>query len=196
MKECSTCKKIKKHEEFHKRKASKNGLSASCKECNNSKQREALNKNSTKTNRYLKHLERCKKYRDSHKEDKKEYNSSYDIATYTRERSKTDELFKLAKNLRSRVHSALKRENWQRGTKFSEYIGCTLEELRAHIESQFQPGMNWQNNGRGSDKWHLDHKIPLASAQTPEELYKLCYYTNLQPLWERDNISKKDKIVY
>ena len=51
--------------------------------------------------------------------------------------------------------------------------------------------MNWDNHG----EWHIDHIIPLSSANTEEELIKLCHYTNLQPLWAEDNLSKSDKII-
>ena len=49
--------------------------------------------------------------------------------------------------------------------------------------------MSWENHG----EWHIDHKKPLASAKTEEELKKLCHYTNLQPLWALDNIRKGAK---
>ena len=51
--------------------------------------------------------------------------------------------------------------------------------------------MTWENHGHGG--WHIDHIIPLDSALSEEELYKLCHYTNLQPLWAKDNIRKGNK---
>jgi hypothetical protein len=51
--------------------------------------------------------------------------------------------------------------------------------------------MTWENQG----KWHIDHIIPLSSAKTEKEMYKLCHYTNLQPLWAFDNLSKGSKIL-
>jgi len=36
---------------------------------------------------------------------------------------------------------------------------------------------------------------PLSSAKTEEELYKLCHYTNLHPLWVEENLKKSNKIV-
>lgn len=53
--------------------------------------------------------------------------------------------------------------------------------------------MNWDN--RGLYGWHIDHIIPLSSAKTEEEVYKLCHYTNLQPLWAKENLSKGNKII-
>ena len=72
-----------------------------------------------------------------------------------------------------------------------EMLGCTPEELRDHLQSQFTEGMTLENHG----EWHIDHIIPLASANTEEEIVKLCHYTNLQPLWAEDNLSKSDKII-
>ena len=51
--------------------------------------------------------------------------------------------------------------------------------------------MSWENQG----KWHIDHIIPLSSAANEEELYKLCHFTNLQPMWATDNIRKGSKII-
>mgnify|MGYP002132731409 FL=1 len=51
--------------------------------------------------------------------------------------------------------------------------------------------MTWDNYG----DWHIDHIIPLNSAQTEEDLYKLCHYSNLQPLWALDNLKKGSKYV-
>jgi len=72
-------------------------------------------------------------------------------------------------------------------------LGCTLEQLKAHLESQFQLGMTWENHG--VQGWHVDHIIPLASFNLADrdQLLKACHYTNLQPLWAKDNWSKKDK---
>ena len=74
-----------------------------------------------------------------------------------------------------------------------ESLGCTLEELKKHLESQFQEGMSWNN--WAVDGWHIDHIKPLAKFNLidPEEQKKACHYTNLQPLWAKDNLSKGDK---
>jgi hypothetical protein len=53
--------------------------------------------------------------------------------------------------------------------------------------------MSWDNYGFYG--WHIDHVIPLSSAKTEEEVYKLCHYTNLQPLWAEDNLKKGSKII-
>lgn len=70
-------------------------------------------------------------------------------------------------------------------------LGCSVEFLKQHLEKQFKNGMSWENHG----KWHIDHIIPLASAKTQEKIEYLCHYTNLQPLWAKDNQSKGAKII-
>ena len=74
-----------------------------------------------------------------------------------------------------------------------ELLGCSREEFKNHIESLFTEGMNWNNHGIYG--WHLDHKIPLSSAKTENEAHSLCHYTNLQPLWWYENLSKGNKII-
>lgn len=109
-----------------------------------------------------------------------------------KDRFKRDPIWKMSCLLRVRLCHVLKQKAFRRTTKFSQYIGCTPEELRAHIEKQFQAGMTWGNHTlRG---WHVDHIIPLDSASSIEELYERCHYTNLQPLWAMDNIRKGNKL--
>ncbi len=68
-----------------------------------------------------------------------------------------------------------------------------MEELKQHLEKQFQPGMTW-NNWK-FDGWHLDHIVPLCKfdLMNPEQVKIATHYTNLQPLWAKDNLSKNGK---
>jgi hypothetical protein len=67
-------------------------------------------------------------------------------------------------------------------------LGCSLAELIAHLEPLFTPGMTWETMG----KWHIDHTRPLASFDLTvrEQPLQACHWTNLPPLWQRDNLSK------
>lgn len=65
-------------------------------------------------------------------------------------------------------------------------LGCDHGLLRDHIGLRFSDGMSWERYGQ----WEVDHVIPLSSGRTLEEVVALCHYTNLQPLWKRDNIIK------
>jgi hypothetical protein len=109
---------------------------------------------------------------------------------YARERMKTDPLYALSRLVRRRILFALKNFGIEKRTRTSEMLGCTYADLKVHLEQQFAPGMSWVNRG----DWHVDHIIPLASARTEYELLALCHYTNLQPLWAFDNLSKGARI--
>jgi hypothetical protein len=92
---------------------------------------------------------------------------------------------------RLRLYNYIKTHNITKKNKTFEIVGCSPQELKEHLEKQFKEGMNWENR----NLWHIDHIIPLASANTEEELYKLCHFTNLQPLWAEENIKKSDKLL-
>lgn len=98
---------------------------------------------------------------------------------------------RLRNALRARIKKTLK--TTQKTTSTTELVGCSIEQLKKHIEKKFSEGMNWENWSQYG--WHLDHIIPLSSAKTKEEMESLCHYKNLQPLWWRDNLSKSDKII-
>mgnify|MGYP005630029589 CR=1 FL=1 len=109
---------------------------------------------------------------------------------YEAMRLKTDPMFKLKKLLRDRSYKSFKNKGYKKNSKTQEMLGVDWEVCKAHIERQFIKGMSWENQG----DWHIDHIIPLASANTEEELKKLCHYSNLQPLWEADNLIKSNVI--
>lgn len=97
----------------------------------------------------------------------------------------------LAANLRSRLSKALSRK--QKTVSMTQYLGCSLDELKTYIESKFLPGMTWENYSING--WHIDHIKPLNlfDLSDPEQLKEACCYRNLQPLWAKDNRSKGDK---
>jgi hypothetical protein len=96
---------------------------------------------------------------------------------------------RIKRNLRSRLNKALQ-GNYKTGSAVRD-LGCSIEELKKYLESKFQDGMTWDNYGQ----WHIDHIRPLCSfnLQDPEELKKVCHYSNLQPLWAKDNLDKRNK---
>jgi hypothetical protein len=73
-----------------------------------------------------------------------------------------------------------------------QYIGCSPGFLRNHLESLFRPGMSWENYG----KWHVDHIVPLSwwdIGNHPEHLFEASHYSNLQPMWARENRTKHNR---
>ena len=111
---------------------------------------------------------------------------------YEQKRSQIDIIFKLRKRLRSHLSTALN-SNYKSGSAIRD-LGCTIAQLKVHLESKFKPGMTWDNWSRNG--WHIDHKKPLSSfdLSDPKQLKSACHYTNLQPLWAEDNMRKGDKI--
>lgn len=93
-------------------------------------------------------------------------------------------------SVRSLVGSVFKRTNYKKNTKTYKLLGCDFMELHSHLEKQFIKGMNWDNKG----KWHIDHIVPIAIAKDYNEVVKLSHYTNLQPLWAKDNHIKYNKL--
>jgi len=145
---------------------------------------------------YKDNKERIKEISKQYRVDRKEYMKQWKkanrehIRRYCKQKWDTDPLFKLKQILRNRTWGAFKNKGYRKNTKTQEMLGVDWGVAKQHIERQFTKGMNWENQG----EWHIDHIIPLASAKTPERLKKLCHYTNLQPMWAVDNLSKSDSI--
>lgn len=214
---CSICKNDKDVCEFGKSKSSKDGLLYCCKKCNSERGKKYVKENPKKV------LEQQKKWRDKnpewvynrHKkwreennelsneirrnwlnknpEKRKEYRENYKLRKHERrkERRDNDPVFNLTNRMRCRLWKYLKTLNITKTNKTFQIVGCSPQFLKEHLESQFVNGMNWDNR----NEWHIDHIIPLSSAKTEEELYSLCHYTNLQPLWAEENIKKSNKII-
>jgi len=147
-------------------------------------------KNKEKVNKrnkiYMKNLP--KKQREMYQE-----NYKLNRNKQTNHRRKTNINFKISCYLRSRLNKAIK-GNYKSGSAVRD-LGCSISELKTHLESKFQEGMSWSNWSRTG--WHIDHIIPLDSfnLQNREEFLKAIHYTNLQPLWAEENIIKNNKIV-
>jgi hypothetical protein len=109
---------------------------------------------------------------------------------YEKNKKENNPIFKLKSTIRTRIYSAFKSKSWHKQGSNEKLLGCSFEIAHAHLERQFIKDMTWNNHG----EWHIDHIIPLASANTEEELRKLCHYTNLQPLWAKDNLEKNNTI--
>lgn len=101
-------------------------------------------------------------------------------------RLEQDQPYRMEHNIRSRVYSAIK--NGRKSIKTLELLGCSIDELKNHLSCQFSQGMTWGNYG----DWHIDHVRPCASFDLTDRVQqKQCFhYSNLQPLWAHDNLSK------
>jgi len=131
------------------------------------------------------HRDNVKRWKENNKDTVREYSNKWN-----KERKQSNPDYNVACNLRSRLSKAIK-NNFKTGSAVRD-LGCSIEELKRHLESQFAEGMSWDNYG----KWHIDHIKPLSSFNLTkaEELKKACHFSNLQPLWAKDNLKKGNKI--
>ena len=142
-----------------------------------------------------------KKYNLKNKEARNKYYREYSQSVHgketinknRRERKKSDPIYKLIGNMRTRLGSFLKTRNIKKTNTTFKIIGCTPEFLKEHLEKKFKPGMTWKNHSLKG--WHVDHITPLDLAMYPEDVEELMHYTNLQPMWATDNLKKGNKIL-
>ncbi len=88
-------------------------------------------------------------------------------------------------NLSCRLWKAVSSRGLRKASKTERLIGCSIDHLKQHLESQFQTGMSWANYG----EWHIDHIQPINSfdlAKEPEQ-FRCFHWSNLQPLWGKEN---------
>lgn len=158
---------------------------------------------------------RHKKYRDNNQEKISIYNKQYSIDNkeknelrrkkynalsevknrvnkYHRNKACTDIQYKLKKRLRIRLNSAI-RGNYKIGSAVKD-LGCSIDDFKLRLEMLWTSGMSWKNYGEG---WHLDHIIPLSyfDLTDRQQFLQACNFTNIQPLWAKDNLSKGNKIL-
>lgn len=213
MKICCKCKCEKQIESYGNLKNSPDGLRYDCKDCRkeynmkNKANIQLKNKEyyeNNKANLLIKNSE----YRILNKEQilvqRQQYRNKEDVKLHVKEknkeylpikkekikeRRKNDEFFRLSEILRSKFNRAIKRN------KYSEFLGCDLQFLRCWIEYRFKSDMNWDNLGK---LWHIDHILPINRFDfTNNSDIKICFHwTNLQPLYATENISKSDKIYF
>jgi len=210
MKACNKCGETKPAKEFHKDKHKTDGLCTTCKSCKRAYRKSYYSENREKavidskswykSNRdkaakarkiyRLRNIEKSKRIRKSqywkNPEKAKEQNK-----IYARERARVDPVYRLRLRCRKRIWAAFKEGGYSKNSSSFDMIGCSIDELTHHLESKFTKGMSWDNYG----EWHVDHIVPLASANTESEVIALCHYTNLQPLWANENLSKGAKIL-
>lgn len=226
MKKCSKCGVEKKLEMFHKDKRKKDGLRSQCKNCYKEYQKrpevikrckdyqreyhkEYWERNGVKERQ--KELQNRPETKIRRKEMAKKYENKPEVIKYRKEyknrpeirerrnnrrnkRYKEDLNYKLSMGLRIRLNSAVK-GNYKAGSAVHD-LGCTIAELKIHLEKQFKPGMTWDNHILFG--WHIDHRSALSTFDLTnrEQFLKACHYTNLQPMWWKENISKGKKLVF
>jgi hypothetical protein len=189
MKKCAKCKLDKSKSKFYKLARNKDGRNSQCKTC------VGEYRGSKESKERDRKYHQSPRYRESDIKRDKDPIRKEKVNSQRRERRKRDPVYRMRRNLSRRTSMALKAGGFTRKSSLIEYLGCNIEFLKNHLEKRFQPGMSWDNYGYGKEKWNIDHKIPTSSAISVEEVYSLCHYSNLQPMWQPENIEKSDKII-
>lgn len=177
LKECFKCDSIKSICEFGYDSRTATKLRSRCKECDAKSYKEYASKNKDKINANRRNLRK-----DPIKA----------ILFSMRARQRT--LFKSNGVKKPQPQTAI----------LKKLLGCSVEECKIHIESQFEDKMNWNNRGRYMDNWQIDHIIPVSLSELDENgnlldtemNRKIWHYTNLQPLWTIDNLKKSNKYEF
>jgi len=208
--------------QYYKQKTNKDGHFGRCKICYNQAQKERIDKNREVYNarereKYRKRMtteEGRKRKRESWKKAQKQQYKKLrstpegvhklkeqsirarkqptylpTLRKYHAIRSKSDPEYVMKRRLRSRIRHAL--NGSVKSASTAELTGCTWDFLMKHIESQFVDGMSWENRS----EWHIDHIRPCVTFDLLDEAEqrKCFHYSNLQPLWAADNLSKGAK---
>jgi hypothetical protein len=198
---CIVCEKEKELKEFDKKKTTLDGYRNQCKQClyKKRKDRFLLLTDSEKEEYRSKSNERKRKYWKNNIEDP-EFKIKQKIKRRENHLKRMkDPLYKLKVSFSRRLNRFLKRGESTNKAYYLDKLGCSFEELKTYLESKFEDWMTWENYGKYNGElnygWDLDHKIPLSSATTENEIYNLSHYSNLQPLCSRINRDiKKNKI--
>ena len=139
---------------------------------------------------YRKNKEASAKYSKIYKQKTKQKRNARE-----KERRDTDARVAMLNRLRNRLRKLISQTpNARKADTTLRLVGCDFQQFMRHIESQFKPGMHWNNRVL----WHIDHKHPCAlfDLTDPAQQRACFHYTNLQPLWAYENLSKGAKIIH
>lgn len=194
-KKCIKCKELKDISEYRKDIQQKDKLCKYCKSCYNIIKKNYYLSNKEKVKSWNKkwqnnNIEYLSIYHKNYIKDNKEHKKKLDKIyhsnnkikiieqkkIYTKNKYNSDLLFRLKSNLRSRIFHALKGNIKSKSSL--KLLGCTIEECKQHIESQFKPEMNWENHGQ---IWEIDHIKPCSSFDLTklEEQQKCFHYLTM-----------------
>lgn len=220
---CSKCKSDKPSDEFYKHIRSHDGLSQLCKICHcieskrrhaeamadpvrHAKVQETWNKNNRKRKEYFVDWGKKNRVRKSalalawqNANPERVAESRRNHRTRIREAAAKGEQWGLQRKLKARMSDSIRGKLFNRGKqkhgRTSDFIPYSMDELRAHLESLFQPGMTWENYG---STWEIDHRVPdyefEYSSMSDEGFQKSWALENLQPLWAWENARKWRKL--
>jgi hypothetical protein len=198
MKHCPTCDSWKALSEYNKQSSSWDKLSRMCRNCyceykNNKRKNDGTyNQSDILYRQKYQQSGRRKEVSKIRYEAKKEEIIKKCVA-YNKKKYNTDPYFKVVLCMRTRISKLLKQKNADKYNKFYNYLGCNKQDFILYFQAKFKQGMTWENHG----EWHIDHIKPcsLFNLLNEDEQKKCFHYTNLQPLWASENLSKGCKYV-
>lgn len=120
---------------------------------------------------------------------------------YKDKKRKSDLIYMIKHNISCLIRNSLKNKKFRKNSRTTEILGCSCENFKIYIESKFEPWMTWENyglwNGELNYGWDIDHIIPVSSGETEEEIIKLNFYSNFQPLCSHINrYIKRNQLNY
>lgn len=210
-KKCSQCNEVKPVAMFGKHAKHSDGIQSNCRKCKAVKDKAYHEANRDRIKKksheyYLNHrdtiIKRARQYEIDNKEVIAEKRAEYFQKNkekwnqYNKDRAKIDPVFAVKITMRKTLCKLMAGTHKSKRTE--EILGCSYVEFKQYIESQFEPWMSWSNKGLYNRTmnygWDIDHIIPLSSAKTEEDIYRLNHYTNLRPLCSHINRNiKRDK---
>jgi len=138
-----------------------------------------------------------KVYKETNKERLKEYGKAYretnkeHLRLLQSNRRKNNPLYRLSCDIRSMIGEFFRSKGISKTLRTEQILGCSFDEFKAHLESKFEPWMNWNNKGLYNSEfdygWDIDHIKPISKAKTVEDVIRLNHYNNLQPLCSKIN---------
>jgi hypothetical protein len=199
----SICKKCKKEQDYTYRKANSEKIKQHKRAYHESNPEKAKERSRTWYElNSRKAKERASSWRAANPEKTKELIRAWRAANperikelaraWRKKEIKNNPVYAMKIRIRSLIYLALKNKDYTKESSAFEILGCDYQSFTSHIEAQFTNGMSWDV----IERIHLDHKIPLASAKTEEDVLRLNHYSNLQPLWAIDNLKKGAKMPH
>ena len=145
--------------------------------------------------------ERKERYINSHLEQVKESRTRYKTENrqkctdYERNKRHSDPVYRFRTSFRCLIRGYARKKGYTGTKQIWEMVGCDFDTFLAYIQSQFEEGMTLENYGHGEGCWNIDHIVPISTAETDEDIERLNHYSNLRPMWSKDNYRKSRKML-
>lgn len=196
-KRCCACKTVKSPGDFNRSASGYGGLYDMCRECaaayKASPRQRALNR-VARRKRYEREdpAERKKKIEARRLKNRDEWLAS--LSRRHAERRESDPIYSIKCSIRTCIRNAFARLGYAKSSRTAAILGCSWQDLLDHLASLCYGGMTLDDILAPDGRVHIDHIVPLATAETVEDVERLNHYTNLQPLWAADNLEKADRL--